>query len=97
MAEFRPDVYVEISADDLQKKNESLACFPSQCAHDISPFFTERIQMYGRLAKVPYAEAFRAGIWPRLETSEELQVLYEKLKDGVLVPQVIPLTEKGVQ
>lgn len=93
MAEFRPDVYVELSAADLQKKNESIACFPTQFAGDVSAFTTERIQTYGRLAHVPYAEAFRAGIWPRHETSEELQTLYEKLKDHRIVPGVIALSQ----
>jgi len=70
MVEFRPTVYVELTEDDVRRKQEACACFPSQFDNDRRAYVLARCQAYGRIAGVPYAEAFCPGTWPRLADAD---------------------------
>lgn len=91
MAEFWPSLYVELSEADLRCRQEAFACFPSQFGMDMRPYAQARCAAYGRAAGVPLAEAFRAGIHPRMGDGDGPALAH--LTTGMPAPEVIRLAE----
>lgn len=91
MVEFRPTVYVELSAEDVRRKQEACACFPSQFDDDRRAYALARCQAYGRLAGVPYAEAFCPGTWPRQGDADGEALA--RIAAGPQPPEVVRLAE----
>ncbi|NLL84159.1 MAG: hypothetical protein GX230_07985 [Lentisphaerae bacterium] len=66
---WRPQILVEVSAEDVEISQRALDCFPSQHPKGIDGFVERRTKQYGRLAGVPYAQGFtvagrtRKGSW----------------------------------
>jgi len=60
LVEFRPDTFVELSADDVRTKQKSLDGYVSQFPPGtLTTFAADRAHTYGALVGVPYAEPFR--------------------------------------
>lgn len=89
MAEYWPNVFVELSREDVAKRASASACFPTQFSDDRSEYTWTRCRAYGRIAGVEFAEAFRAGVQPRMEEGDG--EMFRILEKGFPAPQVIRL------
>jgi LmbE family N-acetylglucosaminyl deacetylase len=56
---YVPDLFVELSRDDVEKKQRAIDCYLSQLRDGAPGFAPGRAKAYGRLANVEYAEVFR--------------------------------------
>jgi LmbE family N-acetylglucosaminyl deacetylase len=65
IAGFRPDVFVELSEDDVGTKQRALSCYTSQFGPGaVGSFAADRARAYGGLVGAEYAEAFRRAPAP---------------------------------
>lgn len=59
---FDPNYFVELSEDDVSRKQRAIDCYVSQFPNYITNTFAiDRASAYGRLVNIKYAEAFRKG------------------------------------
>ena len=62
IAGFVPNFFVELSEQDVDRKQQALDCYVSQYPDGlVSTFAADRARAYGRLVGLEYAEAFHRG------------------------------------
>ena len=67
LARFRPNLFVELSEEDVETKDRALNCYWSQFPESTRKgYAAQRAGTYGEVIDVPYAEAFFEGVSPRM-------------------------------
>jgi len=62
IVEYAPDTFVELSEEDINRKQNAINCYLSQLQDGIvNTFAADRAGAYGGLVNLKYAEAFRKG------------------------------------
>ena len=91
---FLPNFYVELSDEDVQRKQRSVDCYVSQFPREAGDgFAARRASGYGGLAGLKYAEAFRRGPAPRGESWGAEPGFFASIRAASEPPAVWPLGE----
>ena len=62
IVEYVPDLFVELSENDVKRKQRAIDCYLSQFPKDlVNTFAADRAGAYGKLVNIEYAESFRKG------------------------------------
>lgn len=90
MAEFWPDVFVELNETDVRQRLAATQCYTSQFPPESMPSKAQRCYEYGQVAGVGAAEAFRFGMWPRFAQAGADEII-ARLAAGRPAPALIRL------
>ncbi len=89
---YAPDFFVELSEEDVKRKQEAIDCYPSQFPEGLlSGFAEDRARAYGEYAGVKYAEAFRKGSCGRSDPWKSTAPFLRTLKNGPAEVKLYPL------
>lgn len=90
MAEFWPDAFIELTAEDVRKRVVACQCFTSQFPPESMASKGKRCYEYGSVVGVQAAEAFRFGMWPRF-AGDGADLIIKRLIAGRPAPSVLRL------